>query len=536
VQDQYDGIIIGTGHNALVMQAYLCRSGLRVVALDRAGVLGGGLATMANPRFPGFWHNTHSFFHRALTVMPWYRDLELARHGADYLEPELNVALILPDGRALEWWTTIEKTIESFAEFSQKDAAALRQWVDEFRPIVEKILLPEAQAPPLPPERRRELLSRSALGQKLLRVSALSPLEFVEQEFRHDVIRAGLLFFNGLREVDLRLKGFGHSIPALLSGRHMAQMCRGGAAKLAQALAADVREHGGEIVTQAEPKSILVRQGKAVGVELQSGERIMARAFVASGVNPQQTFLQLMDGDAAPAVVRKQAAEFQFNLLAPLFALNLALEEPPQYQAAKQRPELNQAFMVILGLEKYTQFSEIVAAHEAGRIPPTVMWGTCPTLFDPTQAPPGKHTAFMWEKLPYAVQGSAANWDAIKERHGQAMLRLWSRFAPNLQGKVIIDSFTRSPLDTERTLPNMQSGDLLVGSFAHNQVGYNRPFPGAGQYRTPIGGLYLCGGSTHPGGNVTGLCGYNSARTVATDLGLSLWWKPPEIESALEAL
>jgi len=536
MQDQYDGIIIGTGHNALVMQAYLCRSGLRVLALDRSDVLGGGLATIENPRFPGFRHNTHSFFHRALTAMPWYHDLDLARHGADYIEPELNVALILPDGRALEWWTTIEKTVESFAEFSKQDAAALRHWVEEFRPIVERILLPEAQSPPLPPERRRELLSRSALGQKLLRTSALSPLEFVEQEFQNDVIRAGLLFFNGLREVDLRLAGFGHSIPALLSGQHMAQMCRGGAAKLAQALAADIREHGGEIVTQAEPKSILVRQEKAVGVELMNGRRIMARAFVASGLNPQQTFLQLIDADAVPLPVRRQAADFQFNLLAPLFALNLALEEPPRYQAAQQRPELNHAFMVILGLEKYTQFGEIVAAHESGQIPPTVMWGACPTLFDPTQAPPGKHTAFMWEKLPYAVHGSAANWDSLKDQHGQTMLRLWSRFAPNLQGRTVIDSFARSPLDTERTLPNMQGGDLLVGSFANNQVGYNRPFPGAGQYRTPIDGLYLCGGSTHPGGNITGLCGYNSARTVVTDLNLPLWWDPPQIESALEAL
>jgi phytoene dehydrogenase-like protein len=171
-----------------------------------------------------------------------------------------------------------------------------------------------------------------------------------------------------------------------------------------------------------------------------------------------------------------------------------------------------------------------------GQIPPTVMWGACPTLFDPTQAPNGKHTAFMWEKMPYAVQGSAANWDSLKDRHGETMLRLWSRFAPNLQGKTVIDSFTRSPLDTERSLPNMQHGDLLVGSFAHGQVGYNRPFPGAGQYRTPIRGLYLCGGATHPGGNITGLCGYNSARTVATDLALRLWWSPPQIESVLEAL
>lgn len=533
---EYDGIIIGTGHNAMVMHAYLARCGMRVLAIDRAEVAGGGLRTEENPRAPGFWHNTHSFFHRAVTTMPWYGDLELERHGAHYLEPELNVALITSDGRALEWWTHFERTVESFAEFSQPDAENLRRWVEEFRPIVEKILLPEAQSPPLPPERRRELLNQSELGRKFLSVAALSPLEFVEREFKRDVIRAGLLFFNGLREVELGLQGFGHSIPALLAGQHMAQMCRGGSAKLAEALAADIREHGGEIITGVELRSILVRQGKAVGVELATGERIMGRGFLASGLNPQQTFLQLLGEDSAPRHLRKQAAEFQYNLVAPLFALNLALDEPPRYQAAERRPELNQAFMVILGLEKFTQFTEIVAAHQAGSIPPTVMWGACPTLFDPTQAPPGKHTAFMWEKVPYALHGSAANWDSAKDRHGQAMLRLWAKFAPNLQGKKVIDAFSRSPLDTERTLPNMQAGDLLVGSFSNQQVGYNRPFSGAGQYRTPIGNLYLCGGSTHPGGNITGLCGYNAARTIAADLTLPIWWSPPDIESALKAL
>src|ERR1019366_965092 len=101
---------------------------------------------------------------------------------------------------------------------------------------------------PLPPEERRELLSRSELGKRFLALSALSPLEFVVQHFDRDIIRAGLLFFNGLREVDLRQKGFGHSILALLSGQHMAQMCSGGSIMLARALAADIREHGGEIV------------------------------------------------------------------------------------------------------------------------------------------------------------------------------------------------------------------------------------------------------------------------------------------------
>jgi phytoene dehydrogenase-like protein len=530
----YDGVILGAGHNALVLHAYLARSGLRVLSLDRAHVAGGGLATEEDP--PGFRHNTHSFFHRAITAMPWYRDLELERHGARYIEPELNVALILEDGRALQWWTDRNKTVESFAEFSGDDARALTRWTDEFDPIVEQILRVEAQSPPLEPDRRRELLGRSAAGRRLLEVSAMSPLEFVEREFKHDVVRAGLLFFNGLREVDLRLNGFGHSIPALLAGKHKAQMCIGGSARLAEALISDIREHSGDVRTGVEIRSILTRDGRAVGVELSDGERIEANGFVASGLNPQQTFLDLLDADSATPDIRRRASRFQYNLLAPLCSLHLSLTEPPRYRAAERRPELNRAFMVIVGLEHFSQFTDIVRAHETGTLPPTVLWGACPTLFDPSQAPPGKHTAFMWEKVPYALRGSAENWNAEIESQGHTMIEVWSRFAPNLADGAVLHQFTRSPVDTERKFPNMHHGDLLVGSFDHDQVGFHRPFPGAGRYRAPVAGLYLCGGSTHPGGNITGLCGYNAAFVIAADLGLGLWWHPVEAEAAFERL
>jgi phytoene dehydrogenase-like protein len=532
--EPYDGIVLGTGHNSLVLQAYLCRCGLKVLSVDRAAVAGGGLATIENPRHPGFLHNTHSFFHRTLTAMPWYRDLELERHGARYVEPELNVALILQDGRSLQWWTDFEKTHESFAQFSQRDADALRRWRDLFQPIVRQILIPEARSPPLPVAKRMDLLSRSTLGRLLLDVSALSPLEFVEREFANDTVRAGLLFFNGLREVDLRQRGFGHSIPSLLASDHMAQMCVGGSARLAQALIEDIRDHGGEVRISAEPHSILFRSGKACGVELTSGERLESQ-WVASGLNPQQTFLQLVDATISTESLRQQAEQFQYNLLAPLFAVNLALAEPPRYAASKNNPAVDQAFMVILGLERFDQFHQIVRAHEAGQIPETVMWGACPTLFDPTQAPSNHHTAFMWEKLPYAVHGDAKNWDQIANGHAQKLLQLWTKYAPNLADS-LIDVFSRSPFDTERSLPNMKHGDLLIGSFSNNQIGENRPFAGAGRYRTPFEGLYLCGGSTHPGGNITGLCGYNAARVIAADLDCPIWWHPPDAELALRSL
>ena len=175
--------------------------------------------------------------------------------------------------------------------------------------------------------------------------------------------------------------------------------------------------------------------------------------------------------------------------------------------------------MVILGLERVEQFHEMLLHHEAGTLPPTVMWGSCPTRFDPSQAPPGKHTAFMWEKLPYQLQPGAGHWDTLKRDHGHQLMKFWRQYAPNVSDSTT-EWFTQSPLDTERTLVNMRRGDLLVGSFDRGQVGYHRPFAGAGHYRGHLPGLYLCGSSCHPGGNITGLPGYNCAQVLRADLGL----------------
>ena len=120
---------------------------------------------------------------------------------------------------------------------------------------------PRCNRRPCRPERRSELLQRSALGRRFLEVSARTPLEFVREEFEHEVVRAGLLFFNGMREIDLQAPGFGHSIAAILAGRHKAQMCLGGSARLAEALAEDIREHGGEIRLGVQPRAILTRAG-----------------------------------------------------------------------------------------------------------------------------------------------------------------------------------------------------------------------------------------------------------------------------------
>ena len=515
---EYDGIILGAGHNSLILQAYLGRAGFKTICLERLDTAGGGLTTIENPRRPGFLHNTHSFVHRAVTQRPWYRDLDLEARGARYLEPELNAALVLKSGETLEWWTEFGKTVDSFERFSAKDAKTLRRWRDDFEPIVEKILAPESQSPPLPPDRRQALLEKSAEGRLLLDVSRLSPLEFVEREFEHPAVQGALLFFNGLREVDLRCRGFGHHIPALLASKGKAQMCVGGSANLARALLSAVSESGGEVRLGTTPAKILTESGLATGVVTEDGDVIRARHFVVSGLNPQQTFLELFDDDVVPREWRDRAARFEYNLIGALFSLNVALREPPHYRAVEKNPHLAKAFMVILGLDDVAAFSDIVRHHEAGTIPPTVMWGATPTVFDPSQASEGKHTAFMWEKLPYRLRGDPANWDRDKEDHGRRLIDFWTEYAPNVRDS-IEDWFVRSALDTERTFPNMAEGDLLVGAFTNGQVGYHRPFPGAGHYRGHLPGLYLCGSSCHPGGNITGLPGYNCAQVVLADQG-----------------
>ena len=147
-------------------------------------------------------------------------------------------------------------------------------------------------------------------------------------------------------------------------------MSRGGSVALARALEASVRENGGEIRLMTEPARIIVEQGRAIGVETADGEMIRAREFVASSLNPTQTFIDLLGCALVPRRIREQVEGFQYNLLAPLFALHLNLREPPRYAASTERPELARAFMVIMGLDHVDQFLDIVRHHEAGTIPP----------------------------------------------------------------------------------------------------------------------------------------------------------------------
>lgn len=530
-RDEYDGIILGAGHNGLIAHAYLQRAGLDVLSIDRAQHAGGGLQTAEDNALPGIFHGTHAVSFRGITLTPWYRDLELDQWDVRLLEPDPNIVSLLRDGRAICWHLDAERTAQSIARLSERDAHAWRTIAAEYGELTREILGPELASAPIPEDERARLLKRSDLGRTYLRLLELSPRELIEDTFEHPAVQAMLLYFCIIREVDVNVRGQGQLIPSYIATTRPGQIVAGGSYSLARGLKHDIYAHGGHIMEQATPRRILVENGRAVGVELENGRRVRARAFVASSLNPQQTFVELMrDGDVSPAVTAT-AEDYKYQVVGQIFGVNVALRDAPDYAATRAAPEVATGLLTFLGLDDPAPVHQLYDDADAGRLSEQIMLiGACPTVHDPTQAPPGHHAAFMWQKVPYALHGDPANWDARKPAQMQAILDFWNGYAANLSGDNVLGAFAGSPLDTERRFPSMARGDLFHGWGGPGQRGVDRPFPGGRPYRAPQpDALYLCGSSTHPGGNITGLPGYIAAGEIAGDLGVQRWWTPRDV-------
>src|SRR3990172_1201212 len=137
VETEYDGIVIGAGHNGMILAGYLAKAGLKMVCFEQALEIGGGLDTHEDPFPPGFYHNVHSVFHRNVLNLPWYRDLELGKYGLQYIRPEINDAMVLSDGRSIVWYSDLERTCQSIAAISRKDAETFRELYYKWQGVVE---------------------------------------------------------------------------------------------------------------------------------------------------------------------------------------------------------------------------------------------------------------------------------------------------------------------------------------------------------------------------------------------------------------
>lgn len=518
----FDGIVIGGGHNGLVCAAYLARAGMQVAVLERNPAMGGGCST-AEVTLPGFRHNLHSNYHY-FEEGPVPRDLELSRYGLRYVYPEVQHAMVFRDGTAVTIHRDPEQTAASFARFSRHDAESYlelhRKFAVEARDLVNQVLY----SAPLPLPQLAERMT-GPIGRELLGYGRLSLHEAVDQHFEEERVRCIFKFF--LHAIALEnLPNLGGFFPRLLSRLTRLGLPVGGADAVPRALGRVIEEHGGKLCTGAHVARILVEGGRAAGVELAGGEILRASRFVASGVDAPQTVRMAGEAHFGEAVATSVRG-YQWAGHS-LVTLHLALEQAPDYAAARFDPAVNRAFLMVMGGDTSAELSDCLARVRRGELPDRMLGNGCTnTLFDPSMAPPGKHTAFWWPFAPYELrEGGAPAWDARREEVTRRILAEWREYAPNLDERSVLGSYLFTPLDIERSCINMVRGSHHVGAYLPSQLGASRPTPELGQYRTPVEGLYLCGSSSHSGGSVTGSPGYNCANALAEDLGVKRWWTP----------
>jgi len=536
---EYDGIVIGAGHNGMILQGYLVRAGLSVAVVERHLEVGGGLDAHENPRAHGYWHNIHSVNHRAVPDLPWFKDLDLASYGQEYIRPEVAVGMLFRDKTCLLWHNfDVEQTCASIARFSQKDAKTFREMHDRFTPVFKNILGPETFSPPMAADKKRTLLEKSEIGRAYYEYADRSINEVVKEIFEHDRVRALVSYLFLIRGNELQHPGQGYIVPVACAAGIASTISRGTSHRLAHTLNQMVVKGGGEVYEGQAAVEILVEKGRASGVRLADGRILKARKFVASTLNPHQTSLQLIDEDKIDTKFREKAKNFKYSKTTPVMTVHLALDERPMWAAAEHDPNVLKAWLMVMGVDGTEDIQMLAEDCEAGRVPRRQqLIGGVPTLFDPTQAPEGKHVGFFWQVAPYNLKpGGPERWDEILDSVCEKEIALLQEFAPNLTKDKIVDWFGLSPLDIERHFPNMQQGDWMCGELSPDQFLDNRPFPECSQYRTPVEGLYVSGSSCHPGGNITGAPAYNAAGVIVKDTGAEQWWTAPDLEKIWSSL
>lgn len=521
--NSFDIIIIGAGHNGLVLANYLVRCGLSVLVLERRLEAGGGLTT-EEVTLPGFLHNLHSFFHDAVGVAPFYKDLDLAAHGLQYFCPDIQIGAPFRSGTPLAFHRNIDMTCQLIERRSPRDAKTYRELYESYADFIETIVLPALFSPPPLPSEAPHTLEKSSEGMEFLRLSRMSPKEVVEYYFEDEGVQALLLFQLPIpRGILDDYQGLGFMIPLLVSQAEASHICLGGSHNLAHALWRAFIKAGGILRGVHEVEEIVIEGGRAVGV-ITRGEKLLANKAVVSSVDIWQTFQQLLPESAVGNELLRKAKAFKADEFS-VFSLHLALKEPPRYRAAEKLSKLNEAFKVDVGFETPADFERLRKNIREGRLPEKpCFYAACPTLFDPAQAPNGHHTAFLWQPAPYALS-NAKSWDEVAEDFAKECLATWQRHAPNLTKENILGLRAYTPPDIEQKFINMRRGSIFMGRVSQDQIEAFRPFPECSSYRTPVENLYLCGAGTHPGGGILGACAYNCLQVMAKDLKLEKWWE-----------
>ena len=519
---RYNAIVIGGGHNGLTAAAYLGRAGRKVLVLERRPVLGG--AAVTEEVFPGFRFSVCSYV-VSLLRPEIIRELDLPGHGLEIL-PLDGTFTPMPDGDYLWRMNDHGRTRREIARHSKLDAEAY----DEYgRAMIEmaRFVKPTLDMTPPDPMSRdpRDILTLGRLLARfrnlapeyrriLLQLMTMSASDFLDQWFETDVLKAtmsasGIIgTFLGVRSPGTAYVLLHHYMGEIDGSFRSWGLPKGGTGAISLAIAAAARQAGVEIRADAAVARIRTRNGRAVGVDLESGDALDAD-LVLSSVDPHLTFVKMLDDRAAlPPDFLEGLGHYRYR--GSSGKVNLAVDALPDFRSLPgDGAHLRGAVSISPGIDYMERAYDQAKHGEFSRRPYIDM--VIPSLTDPAVAPPGKHVLSCFvQYAPYHL--ASGSWDDRREAFGDAVVDALAEHAPNIRD-IILHRQVLTPLDLEREF-GLTEGNIFHGELSLDQLFFLRPVPGWARYATPVRGLWMCGSATHPGGGVMGAPGRNAARRI----------------------
>jgi phytoene dehydrogenase-like protein len=512
--ERFDVVVAGAGHNSLLCAAYLAKAGYKVVVLEGEATIGGGVKT-AEVCHPGFKDDLFSSAHVGFAQNPVMKndELKLRDYGyGEYIESDPVMHIPFIDGASITIWRDLDRTCETIARISRKDANTYRKMVGEYKAYTaatrEAAEAKAGNAPKIPAVglwRRRYAMSGYQLSCDL---------------FESDHMRRASLMCGHLGSVPPSDSDTGSQAYSLvnfhLNGRVIP---KGGSGTLTVALGRYIEAHGGTILTKKPVTELIIEGNHCAGVRCADGDAFRAEKAVVSTIHIKHLV------DMAPNALWGEEFLQGVELFQPehaMISLHYATTEAPKYPLPTGATISTGEAVICPRLEKYLLLNYENSTGELDLDDPPGLQIVSPSVVDPTRAPAGCHTVKIETNLPYNLKQGPKHWDAIKLQVADSLLNHFRKFAPNLTADKIIGKFIQSPLDIERMNPAMWRGSAHAGASNSAQSGPMRPVPGWSEYRMPIQGLFQTGACTAPGGSVTGVPGRNAAAVILKEFGTSL--------------
>ena len=500
----YDVLVIGAGHNALVCAAYLAQAGHRVGVFERRPLVGGAVATQE--LVPGYRFDLGGSAHILIRLTPVVQELGLERYGLEYLELDPLFVAPFPDGDVFYIYRDVERTCAHLNEKYPGEGDNYRRFIDDWLPFARTVRDIFLETPsPFAIGRRAIRGAPMRLPWKQGLQQVLRPYgEVAAAYFREPKVRAALNWMaaqSGPPQSDPLSGPFLLWHPLYHEGG--VARPRGGSGMLTVALRRHIEAHGGEVHTDAPVDRILVEDGRAVGIESLQ-KRLTARAVV-SGTHAVETLTRLLPEAHRPPEAKNLRVGNGFGAI-----LRLALDRPVEYAGA---PGVEARTGLGLVCHSTEQIARAYGSYLTGDLPddPPIVAMTFSAV-DDSLAPPGGEVLWLWgQYYPYELSGGRS-WDDVGEAAADQLLATYEKVAPGTRDKVV-GSLFQHPLWLEREL-GLLRGNVMHLEMTLDQMFCARPLVGMAGYATHVRGLFLTGASTHPGGGIMGASGRNAARVV----------------------